>query len=245
MLGDGRMTPAELFVLEDEPDIREVMVFRLQREGFTVHSAGDGIRGWEAIQRLKPDLILLDIMLPGLDGLEICRRLRENRHTRDIRVIIVTAKGEEDDVVKGLEAGADDYLVKPFSTRELVARVRAVLRRGPLQWGAGEEILRIPLSSAPTGEQWLTIDPLRMAVVVADTPVTLTTTQFRMLYILASTPGRVFTRKQLLQRLLDPGVVVSPRTVDVHIRALRQKLGPAASLVETVRGVGYRFKDEL
>ncbi len=237
------MDTPRIFILEDEPDIREVMTFRLSREGFKVQSAGDGEVGLKGIQTLLPELVLLDIMLPGLDGLEICRRLRQDPRTRDIRIIMVTAKGEEDDVVLGLEAGADDYLIKPFSAKELVARVRAVLRRGPIQTNIPDNTLQFTFAHGPQSI-FLRIDPLRMEVLVGAQKVDLTATQFRLLYVIASAPGRVFTRKQLLQRLLEPGVIVAPRTVDVHIRALRKKLGPAAVLLETIRGVGYRFKGE-
>jgi two-component system phosphate regulon response regulator PhoB len=224
-----------IVVIEDEPDIREVMEHNLRREGFRVISAPDGEAGLRRIREESPDLVLLDLMLPGLDGVEICRRLKENPVTRTIPVIMVTAKGEESDVILGLGLGADDYITKPFSPREVVARVKAVLRRGALreQGEAAERLQR----------EGLLIDAGRHTVKIDDQPVAFTATELRLLHFLASHPGRVFTRDQLLDRVIGERAVVISRNIDVHIRAIRKKLGPYRDWIETIRGVGYRFRD--
>ena len=173
-------------------------------------------------------------MLPGMDGLSICQQMKSDPLVRDIPVIIISAKGEESDVVIGLELGADDYLTKPFSPRELLARVKAVLRRGPTQEDQSRE--RIVVGS-------LVIDVARHEVRVSDELVNLTATEFKILHQLASQPGRAFTREQLLNRVVGLGVVVVDRNIDVHIRAVRKKLGEAARMIQTIRGVGYRLVD--
>lgn len=225
----------EKIVVEDERDILEVIGYNLGREGYRVVTATDGLRGLHLIRDEAPDLVLLDLMLPGLDGLEVCRRLKADPVTKAIPIIMVTAKGEESDVVLGLGLGADDYVTKPFSPKELVARVKAVLRRGRLkeEAGAGERIVR----------GGVVFDAARFEVRVDDEPVTLTATEFRLLHFLASHPGRVFTRDQLLNRVISEQAVVVDRNIDVHVRAVRKKLGGYRELIETVRGIGYRFKD--
>jgi two-component system phosphate regulon response regulator PhoB len=231
----------KLLVIEDEADILELLVYNLSREGYTVSGCRDGLEGLRRAQQEQPGLIVLDLMLPGMDGLEICARLKANHATRAIPVVMVTAKGEESDIVLGLGVGADDYVVKPFSPRELVARVRAVLRRGPLvdETGGGR-IVR----GDPSARCLLMIDPAKFEVTVEDVPVSCTATEFKLLHLLASNPGRVFTRDNLLSRVIGDDVMVLERNIDVHIRALRKKLGPMRELIETVRGVGYRFKDD-
>ncbi len=224
-----------ILVLDDEPDILDLIEYNLLREGFEVTLAKDGLEGFREARENRYDLVLLDLMLPGLDGLEVCRRLKGDPRTSGIPVIMVTAKGEESDVVLGLGLGADDYVSKPFSPKELVARVRAVLRRGASRkTDRGEErIVR--------GD--LVIDPTRHEVTVAGERVRLTATEFRLLLFLASHPGRVFTRSRLLDVAGSDGAVVVDRTVDVHIRAIRSKLTDRRDLIETIRGVGYRFAD--
>jgi len=227
----------KIVVIEDEPDIGEVIEHNLKREGYRVSRTADGEAGWDLIRQKAPDLVLLDLMLPGLDGIELCRRLKADPVTSEIAVIMVTAKGEESDVVLGLGVGADDYVCKPFSPKELLARVRAVLRRtrGPRAGGAPRDrIVR----------EGLAIDRLKHEVSVDGHPVSFTATEFRLLYSLASHPGRVFTRDQLLSRVIGESAAVIDRNIDVHVRAVRKKLGPYRELVETVRGVGYRFRDE-
>jgi two-component system phosphate regulon response regulator PhoB len=221
-------------VIEDEPDILEVLTYNLEREGFKVHAAEDGEAGLALVRKRNPDVVLLDLMLPGRDGLEVCRALKADPVTRDIPVVIVTAKGEESDVVLGLGLGADDYVVKPFSPKVLLARVKSVLRRGSQrELGTAERI----------AHQGVVIDIARHKVTVDDEVVIFTPTELRLLHFLASHPGRVFTRDHLLSRCIGEHAVVIDRNIDVHIRAIRKKLGERRDLVETVRGVGYRFSD--
>ncbi len=185
--------------------------------------------------RDNPDLVLLDLMLPGLDGIEVCRALKGDPATKAIPVIMVTAKGEESDVVLGLGVGADDYVAKPFSPRELVARVKAVLRRGPIKdaQGGKSRLLRGPIQ----------VDLERHELLVDGDPVEVTPTELKLVHFLASHPGRVFDRNHIMSRVIGQDAIVIDRNVDVHVRAVRNKLGKHRDLIETVRGVGYRFKD--
>ncbi len=229
------MAKTKILVVEDDPDILEVITYNLERNGCKVIPCRNGNEGWGRVRTDAPDLVVLDLMLPGLDGVEVCRRIKGDPMTRDTPVIMVTAKGEESDIVLGLGVGADDYLVKPFSPRELLARIEVVLRRGPLkdQSGAGERVVRGPLQ----------VDIGRHEVLVDAAPVTVTPTEIRLLHFLASHPGRVFPRAHLLSRVIGEDAVVIERNIDVHVRSLRQKLGDHGALIETVRGVGYRFAD--
>lgn len=229
---------ATIVAIEDEPDLLEVLNYNLSREGYRVQTALDGEQGMKLISRHRPDLVLLDLMLPGMDGLEICRRVKFDPDTSNIPIIIVSAKGEEQDVILGLEMGADDYVSKPFSPRELLARVRAVLRRnsGRLK-SAEDEVGRVVVAGD------LVVDPVRHEVRVGDEAISLTATEFRLLYRLGSRPGRVFTREQLIRQAVGEDVVILERNIDVHVRAVRKKLGEHADLIETIRGVGYRFRD--
>ncbi len=222
-------------VVEDEPDILEVLSYNLRREGFEVETSNDGEEGLKLIQQHRPDLVLLDLMLPNMDGLDICRTIKSDQNTGHIPVIMVTAKSAESDLVLGLGIGADDYVTKPFSPKELVARVKAVLRRGRVD----EQIdtkTRIDIDG-------LVLEADKHKVVLNGEEVKLTPTEFRLLHFLASNPGRVFTRKQLLPKAFGEGVVVVDRNVDVHIRSIRKKVDPKQAFVETIRGVGYRFKE--
>jgi two-component system alkaline phosphatase synthesis response regulator PhoP len=229
------MSGTKILIVEDEPDILEVMAHNLGREGYEVLMARDGAEGLRLAREQSPDLLVLDLMLPGMDGLEVCRILKEERETRALPIIMVSAKDAESDVILGLGLGADDYVPKPFSPRELVARVRAVLRRGRLQDKAaeGEKISR----------GGLVIDMSRHRVEVKGSPVEFTATELRLLHYLAAHPGRVFTRDQLLDRVMGEKISVINRNIDVHVRAIRSKLGPNRDRLETVRGVGYRFSD--
>ena len=228
------MVRPRILVIEDEPDIREILEYALEREGFDVTLAADGQSGLQQIRKRAPELLVLDLMLPGMDGLEICRRLKSEPATASIPVVMVTAKDDESDIVLGLGLGADDYIAKPFSPKELVARVRAVLRR------AGRDSTD---SARVVVHGDLKIDPNRHKVFFGDIEVQLTATEFRILQHLASRPGRVFDRDQILAAAVGPHAIVTDRSVDVHIRAIRKKLGDGRDLVETVRGVGYRFAE--
>jgi two-component system phosphate regulon response regulator PhoB len=221
-------------VIEDDTDIRELIRYNLDREGYTVDQAASGEEGLERAEKNIPDLILLDLMLPGVDGLEVCRRLRKNRATEKVPVVMVTAKGEEADIVSGLEVGADDYVTKPFSPRVLIARVRAVLRRTNEAPADDGEVLQV---------ENLVINPQRHEVKRDDEPVEMTRTEFAVLYYLAQRPGWVRTRYQIVDAVHGDHYPVTERSVDVQIVGLRKKLGKAGELIETVRGVGYRFRD--
>ncbi|MFQ6083911.1 MAG: response regulator [Candidatus Aminicenantia bacterium] len=227
------MKKEKVLVVDDEKDIIELVRYNLEKEGFKVISATDGEKALEIISKEEPELIILDLMLPGIDGLEVCRVLKRNDQTSSIPIIMLTAKGEETDIVVGLELGADDYITKPFSPRVLLARVKAVLKRMEAK---KEESKVIKINQ-------LTIDLTRHQVTLERKPLALTSTEFNLLTLLAQKRGRVFTRDQLLDKAWREESFVVDRTVDVHIRRLRQKLGQASHLIETIRGVGYRFKD--
>lgn len=229
------MPKKNVLVVEDDEDILELIAYNLKKDGFAVTQATTGEDALAKVRRSPPQIILLDLMLPSLDGLEVCRRLRSDPKSRDIPLVMVTAKGEEADVVSGLELGADDYITKPFRPRELVARVRAVLRREGRNVDAGDNIIRV---------QELVIHPGRREVVVKGKPVDLTYTEFQVLHFLASRPGWVYTRYQIVDAVRGEDYPVTDRSVDVQIVGLRKKLGKAGQCIETVRGVGYRFKDQ-
>ena len=209
-----------------------MVTYNLNREGYSVLAAQRGDEGLNLIRSEVPDLVLLDLMLPGMDGLSICRQMKSDGSLRDIPIIIASAKGEESDVVIGLEMGADDYIAKPFSPRELLARVKAVLRRGVPRGEASKERTVI---------RDLIIDSGKHEVKIEDEVISLTSTEFKLLHHLASSRGRAFSREQLLNRVVGIGVVVVDRNIDVHIRALRKKLGNHSDMIQTIRGVGYRF----
>lgn len=225
----------KIVVVEDETDILELLSYNLQKEGFRVVCVRDGEQALQTIQKENPELILLDLMLPGVDGLEVCRRVRQDPTTRNIPIIMVTAKGEESDIVAGLSIGADDYIPKPFSPRELVARVKAVLRRGV--WKEGQPTA----GRLERGD--LTIDAEKFEAKVKGTTLILTATEFRLLQFLATHPGRVFTREQLLNRVIGESAIVTDRNIDVHIQSVRKKMGTCRDMIETIRGIGYRFKE--
>jgi len=230
------MSKVKIVIIEDEPDIIEVMSYNLKREGFLVSSSRRGDEGLSLVRKQSPALVLLDLMLPGTDGLSVCQQLKADPMTREIPIIMVSAKGEESDVVIGLGLGADDYIAKPFSPRELLARVKAVLRRSLLQQDQQKEQQK---SRFQIDE--LTIDALRHEVAISGEPIKLTATEFKLLYQLAAQPGRAFSREQLLNRVIGDGVVVVDRNIDVHVRSVRKKLGDYSRMIETIRGVGYRF----
>jgi two-component system phosphate regulon response regulator PhoB len=226
-----------ILVIEDEKDIRELIEHHLRREGYTVVSVATGEAGLEAVERQRPALVLLDLMLPGLDGFEVCKHLKNSEATRDIPIVMLTARSEETDIVSGLELGADDYVRKPFSMKELIARIRARLRRSESSLHADDR--------ATIRTSRVYIDPSRHVVKVDDSLVSLTPTEFRILALLAKHPGWVFSRDQIINAVRGEDAVVTDRSVDVQIVGLRKKLGSCGDSVETVRGVGYRFNDTL
>lgn len=228
------MAKEHILVVEDEEDILELLRYNLNKEGYRVTAVLSGEEALRTARSHPPDLIVLDLMLPGIDGLTVCRRLKEDAKTRDCPLIILTAKGEEADIVAGLELGADDYITKPFSPRVLLARLRAVLRRRQVKPAPESESLAI---------HEITIHPGRHETLVGGQSVDLTVTEFRLLYFLARRPGWVFTRAQIVQGVQGEDYAVSERAVDVQIVGLRKKLGNAGKYIETVRGVGYRFKE--
>ncbi len=222
-----------ILVVDDEPDALELIGFNLRNAGFDISTAADGEHALRFARELQPDLILLDVMLPEVDGLEVCKIIRRDPITAGIPIIMLTAKAAEVDRVLGLELGADDYVTKPFSPRELVLRVKNMLRRGLLP---DEKVDQIKV-----GE--MTIDIPQHLVLVNGSPVSLTATEFKLLALLAQRKGRVQSRDQLLQDVWEYDSVIDTRTVDTHMRRLREKLGDAAHHLDTVRGVGYRFLD--
>ena len=225
-----RLTVATILVVEDEADIRELVRFHLEREGYAVLEAADGPEGLQKAQTALPQCVILDVMLPGMDGFEVCRRLLSGASTAQIPVLLLTARGEEVDRVVGLSLGADDYVVKPFSVRELMLRVKAILRRT-------EQGQRAPSLS----HDGIVLDGVAHTVSVDGRMVNLTATEFRLLEDLMRHPGAVRTREQLLNTVWGYSFEGYARTVDTHVRRLRQKLGDRADMVETVRGVGYRL----
>jgi two-component system phosphate regulon response regulator PhoB len=227
----GQMT---ILVVEDERDILDVVSYNLQQAGYRVLRAEDGLEGLRVAERERPDLIILDLMLPKMDGKEVCRRIRQGEATRSIPIMMLTAKADEVDRVIGFEIGADDYLTKPFSPRELVLRAQAILRRTQEPPAPGG-ILRFA---------GLTIDPEKHRAAVDGREVDLTATEFRLLHHLAANAGKVQSREGLLDRVWGYSYEGYARTVDTHVRRLRQKLGSSRDRIETVRGLGYRFQEE-
>jgi len=226
------MGKREILIIEDDRDIVEMVEYNLQEEGYETIAALDGQKGIEKALREKPDIIILDIMLPVMDGFEVCRTLKHDSRTAEIPVIILSAKSQETDKVVGLELGADDYMTKPFSPRELVARIRAILRRGRAER---------PVSKIVRGD--IIIDNTRHKVTIGGEDISLTFTEFKILEYMARRAGIVLSREQILDAVSGDDSVVCDRTVDAHIKSLRRKLGDAKDYVETVRGAGYRFKE--
>lgn len=222
-----------ILIVEDEEEILELVAYNLSREGYSVRTVTSGEDALKEVRRQLPDLMLLDLMLPGVDGLEVCRKVKADTATRDLPVIMLTAKSEEADIVTGLELGADDYITKPFSRRVLLARVKAVLRRHA-------DVASLDESALVTIHE-LTINPGRHEVLYEGQAISLTLTEFRVLHFLAGRPGWVFTRSQIVEAVRGDGYPVTDRSVDVQIVGLRKKLGEAGRYIETVRGVGYRF----
>jgi two-component system alkaline phosphatase synthesis response regulator PhoP len=227
------MVREKILVVDDEKDIIELIRYNLEKEGLKVITASSGEEAIRRASNENPQLIILDLMLPGIDGLEVCRILKRETQTSSIPIIMLTVKSDETDIVVGLELGADDYITKPFSPRILTARVKAMLRRKQPEEEKAEIIKIGPL----------TINLAKYQVSIKNKPLSLTSTEFNILAFLAQNKGKVFSRDQLLDKAWKAESFVVDRTVDVHIRRLRQKLGPASDLIETIRGVGYKFKD--
>lgn len=223
-----------ILVIDDEKDLIKLIDHNLSRDGYLVLGANDGIQGFSAAKKQKPDIILLDIMLPGMDGLDVCRKLKSDADTAHIPVIMLTARAQETDKVSGLELGADDYITKPFSPRELAARIKAVLRR--FEAGEKKEVLKTC---------GIIIDYAGRAVLCNGKKIELTNTEFNLLWHLANRPGRVVSRDDLISAGRGDDAVVIDRTIDVHIASLRKKLGKSKDVIETIRGVGYKFIDGL
>jgi two-component system alkaline phosphatase synthesis response regulator PhoP len=222
-----------ILVVDDEDDIRELIEYNLSKAGYRMTCVSSGEEALQAVTTNAPDLIILDLMLPGMDGLDVCRQLKSDAALRSIPVIMVSARGEEADVVSGLELGADDYLCKPFSPRVLLARVKSVLRRGKTPPVDPQAVLRV---------EGLMINPARREVAVDNAAVELTNTEFKLLHFLMKQPGIVFTRDQIVDGVHGDDYPVTDRSVDVQVVGLRKKLGECGQLIETVRGVGYRFR---
>ena len=228
------MQERKILIIEDDSDIVELLRFNLEREGYRVFSASTGEAGLTIAREEHPSLLILDLGLPGIQGLELCRLMKQQPGTSSTSIIILTAKGLESDVVAGLELGADDYIVKPFRIRELVARVRAVLRRS--ESGGGNIGIEDQLKAGR-----LTIDSLRHEVLLEGERLNLTLAEFNLLKLLVSQIGRVFTRDQLLNAITNGETYIIDRNVDVHIRSIRKKIGPERDKLRTVRGIGYKF----
>ncbi len=228
------MSKQEILAVEDDENILELVKYNLLKEGYVVFCVASGEEALTAARSQLPHLVVLDLMLPGVDGLEVCKTLKRDPKTAHIPIVMLTAKGEEADVVAGLEVGAEDYITKPFNPKVLIARIRTVLRRQH-DSAIGKD--------ATIKRDGLVIHPGRHEVLVNDKPVSLTYTEFRILHFLARQPGWVFTRYQIVDAVRKGHSVVSDRSVDVQVAALRKKLGPCGDYIETVRNVGYRFKD--
>jgi len=225
----------KILVVDDEPEAVELIEFKLKEAGFEVSSAAEGVEALKKARQFLPSLIVLDLMLPEIDGLEVCKILRRDPATAGIPIIMLTAKAAELDRILGLELGADDYITKPFSPRELVLRVKKILQRGKQEENRKEEVLKF-------GE--LTVDLPRHLVCWKTKGIELTATEFKLLTVLAQRRGRVQSREQLLRDVWEYNSLIDTRTVDTHMRRLREKLGPGAKFLDTVRGVGYRFAEE-
>lgn len=226
------MSKQNILIIEDEQAIVEVLAYNLTKEGFEVLSANDGEKGLRLAESALPDLVILDLMLPSIDGLHVCRQLRGNSATQNIRILMLTARSEEVDEIVGFNMGADDYVTKPFKIKPLIHRIKALLRR-PSTEQTGKEVVSI---------QGIEIDRLHHIAKINGNELQLTPTEFQILWTLARQPGRPFSRNELLDRCRGQDANALERTIDVHIRSLRSKLGQLSKLIETVRGIGYRFQ---
>lgn len=230
------MSAKRVLVVEDERDLAEILVYNLQRAGYQVQAIHDGVAAVAACRQTPPDLVLLDIMLPRLSGIEVARQLRADPALAETPILMLTARAEEADQLAGLSVGADDYVVKPFSMRVLMARVAAILRRSAPAEDEGPGVVKVGMVEADLG---------RHAVTVAGQELKLTLTEFKLLVAMLRSPRRVLSRNDLITRVMGPGIVVTARTVDVHVAAIRKKLGAAGYMIRTIRGVGYQVNDEV
>lgn len=226
------MSNEKILIIEDDPDIVEMIIYNLQKEGFRTISASNGEDSLDLLSKENPHLVILDLMLPGLDGLEVCKFIRKNDATAYLPIIMLTAKTQEVDKIVGFELGADDYITKPFSPRELVARIKAVLRR--LEYPTFDKMIKI-------GD--VVIDSIKHKATVFGNAIDLTYTEFKLLFYMAQRPGVVLSRDKILADVFDYGSESYNRSVDNHIKTLRKKLGTARDYIKTVRGVGYSFKE--
>jgi two-component system, OmpR family, alkaline phosphatase synthesis response regulator PhoP len=230
------MNNYNILVVDDEPDILEVVKYNLKKAGFSVTCAESGEEALKLIHQKRPDTIILDLMMPGMNGQEVCHNLKANVKTSNIPVLLLTARSEEQDIVSGFELGADDYIVKPFSPKVLIARVKSLLRRSFERLGEHTQILTF---------QGIRIDPRRHELKLDNEVVELTSTEFRILYLLMSNAGFVYPRQKIVDEVHGVDYPVTDRSIDVQIVGLRRKLGVYGGIIETVRGVGYRFRDEV
>ncbi|MCX5864946.1 MAG: response regulator [Deltaproteobacteria bacterium] len=232
------MARETILVVEDDENIQQLVGYNLAKAGFHVLYADNGEQALNVIKRERPELIVLDLMLPGLSGFEICKLVRKDPKTKNLPIVMLTAKSEENDMAAGLDLGADDYITKPFSPKILISRIKAALRRkeGLTEEGGGSK------KTGPLTIHGITIDPNRYEVLIGDEPITLTVTEFSILELLARRPGWVFNRQQIIDGVRGYDYVITPRAVDVQVFGLRKKLGEAGKYIETVRGIGYRMQ---
>ena len=227
------MSQQTILIIEDERPIAELLAYNLKREGFEVSTAGDGQEGLRRAATQLPDLVILDLMLPVIEGLEVCRQLRGSARTRDIPILMLTARGEEVDEIVGFQLGADDYVTKPFKLKPLIQRIKALLRRKQTPDPVGDTV----------SCHGLEIDRADHRATVDGVELKLTPTEFKLLWALIRQPGRAFNRQELMEACMGDDSLVLERTIDVHVKSLRQKIGDKAEFIETVRGVGYRFRE--
>jgi two-component system phosphate regulon response regulator PhoB len=231
------MSKVKVLVIEDDRALSDVLFYNLQKEGFNAFQAFDGREGIEQARLKRPDVVVLDLMLPRINGTDVCRQLRKLRETQNVGILMLTAKGEDFDQIEGFEAGADDYVVKPYSVRVLLERIRALHRRRSAEEKQEHQVEQLESSG-------IKLDLRRHQVFLNEDPLELTRSEFKLLQTLMAQPGRAFDRSELIESALGEDTLVLERTIDVHIRALRRKLGASADTIETVRGVGYRFRDD-
>ena len=229
------ITNKKILIIEDDKDIRDLISFNLSKNGYKTILSRDGEKGIEKAKNEKPDLVLLDLMLPGIHGLDVCKILKTDSSLNKLSIIMLTALGQEEDIIKGLEAGADDYITKPFSFKILFARMKSVLRRKKTKESSNKD---------PVNLYGVKIDPQTRQVIINENELKLTFTEFQILYLLASHPGWVFTRYQIIDKIRSDNNSVTDRSVDFQIVGLRKKMNNLGKLIETIRGVGYRFKSK-